>query len=78
MKQDKFSFTAVFVEVPEGGYSAFIEEIPGVNTQGESIEEARSNLQEALKMVLETNKILAQKNIMQGVKSYREPLSIAG
>lgn len=78
MKQDKFSFTAVFVEVPEGGYSAYVEEIQGVNTEGESLEEARSNLREALKMGLETNKILARKNIKPGVKSYREPLSIAG
>ncbi len=78
MKKDNFSFTAVFVEDPEGGYSAFVEEITGVNTQGETLDEARSNLQEALKMVLETNKILSQKNIIQGLKSYREPLSIAG
>jgi predicted RNase H-like HicB family nuclease len=77
MKPENFAFTAVFVEEPEGGYSAYVEEIPGVNTQGESLDEARSNLQEALKMVLETNKILAQKNITQGVKSYREPLSFA-
>ena len=78
MKIDNFTFTAVFVEVPEGGYSAYIEEIPGANTQGESLEEARVNLKEALKMVLETNKILVQRNIIQGVKSYREPLSIVG
>ena len=77
MKHDTFSFTAVFIEVPEGGFSAYIEEIPGVNSEGESLEEARFNLQEALKMVLETNKILAQKNLIQGAKSYREPLLIA-
>ena len=78
MKKDNFAFTAVFVEDTEGGYSAFVEEITGVNTQGETLDEARSNLQEALKMVLETNKILSQKNIIQGLKSYLEPLSIVG
>jgi predicted RNase H-like HicB family nuclease len=77
MKKDNFAFTAVFIEDPEGGYSAFVEEITGVNTQGETLDEARANLQEALKMVLETNKILSQKN-NQGLKSYREPLSIVG
>jgi predicted RNase H-like HicB family nuclease len=39
--------TAVFVKVPEG-YVAFVEELPGANTQGETLEEARENLQEAL------------------------------
>ncbi len=52
------NFTAVFLEVPEGGYSAYIEEIPGANSQGETLEEAKVNLSEALRMVLETNKIL--------------------
>lgn len=76
MNPDPFSFTAVFVEEPEGGYSAYIEEVPGVNTQGETLDEARENLQEALLMVLETNKILAQKNLAPGYRSYREQLSI--
>ncbi len=63
---DKINITAVFVEVPEGGYAAYVEEIPGVNTQGETLEEAKSNLKEALLLVLETNKILAQKNFTPG------------
>ena len=40
-------FTAVFRKVPEG-YSAFVEELPGANTQGATLEEARSNLREAV------------------------------
>lgn len=71
---DNLSFTAVFVEVPEGGYAAYIEEIPGVNTQGETLDEARGNLKEALQLVLETNKMLSQKNILKGTKSHKEPL----
>jgi predicted RNase H-like HicB family nuclease len=59
---NNISITAVFVEEPEGGYSAYIEEIPGVNTQGETLDEAKSNLKEALQMVLETNKILSQRS----------------
>ena len=77
MELKQMNFTAVFVEEPAGGYSAYIEEIPGANSQGETIEEAKANLSEALRMVLETNKILSQKNQSQGQKSYREPLSFA-
>lgn len=58
MELNQMNFTAVFLEVPEGGYSAYIEEIPGANSQGETLEEAKVNLSEALRMVLETNKIL--------------------
>ena len=73
---DKLFITAVFVEVPEGGYAAYVEEIPGVNTQGETLDEAKSNLKEALLMVLETNKILSQSNYSPGFKSIREPLAL--
>ncbi len=54
--------TAVFVEVPEG-YFAFVEELPGANTQGASLEEARENLKEAVAMVLEANRELAEKSL---------------
>jgi predicted RNase H-like HicB family nuclease len=74
MVVDNLSFTAVFVEVPEGGYAAYVEEIPGANTQGETLNEARKNLKEALQLVLETNKMLSQKNNLEGTKSHREPL----
>ena len=74
MELKKPNLTAVFLEVPEGGFSGYIEEIPGVNTQGETMEEAKINLIEALHMVLETNKILSQRNQAQGLKSYREPI----
>ena len=52
-------FTAVFRRVPEG-YIGFVEELPGANTQGATLEETRSNLQEAIAMVLESNRALAQ------------------
>ena len=54
-----FQFTAVFRRVPEG-YIAFVEELPGANTQGATLEEARANLQEAVALVLEANRMLAQ------------------
>lgn len=52
-------FTAVFREVPEG-YIGFVEELPGANTQGATLDETRANLQEAVAMVLEANRELAQ------------------
>lgn len=54
--------TAVFKEVPEGCI-AWIEELPGANTQGATLEEARANLQEAVEMVLEANRLLAEEEI---------------
>lgn len=54
-------FTAVFMQVPEG-YIAFLEELPGANTQGATLEEARENLREAVLMVLETNRELAEQS----------------
>jgi predicted RNase H-like HicB family nuclease len=55
----ELEFTAVFRQVPEG-YVGFVEELPGANTQGATLEEARANLQEAVAMILEANRELAQ------------------
>ena len=48
--------TAVYLKVPEG-YTGFVEELPGANTQGDTLEETRANLQEAVQLVLEANQI---------------------
>ena len=70
----KLEFTAVFQKVPEG-YIGFVEELPGANTQGVTLDEARRNLAEAARLVLETNRELAQQDI-QGQDVIREPLRI--
>ena len=49
--------TAVFRRVPEG-YIGFVEELPGANSQGATLEEVRANLQEAVALVLEANREL--------------------
>ena len=54
--------TAVFMKVPEG-YLAFVEELPGANTQAESLDEARANLKEAVALVLEANRALSEESI---------------
>ena len=58
----KLEFTAVFKKVPEG-YVAFVEELPGTNTQGKTLEEARANLDEAVMLVLEANRTLAEESL---------------
>jgi len=75
MSTEKISgLTAVYRKVDEG-FIAYVEEIPGVNTQGSSLEEAKENLKEALKLVLETNRELAEKEI-SGEKVFKERISI--
>ena len=66
------TFTAVFRKVPEG-YIGYVEELPGANTQGETLEEARENLKEAVELVLEANRQLAEE-ALAGVDVIREPL----
>lgn len=60
------TFTGVFVEAEEGGYFAYAEEIPGANTQGETLAEARTNLKEAIELVIETNRELAARELADG------------
>jgi predicted RNase H-like HicB family nuclease len=68
----QMSLTAVFMKVPEG-YVAFVEELPGANTQGETLEEARANLEEAVAMVLDANRALSAESL-EGAEVIRETL----
>ena len=68
-------FTAVFQQVPEG-FIAFVEELPGANTQGDTLDEARENLAEAVTLVLEANRALAEESL-RGKDVIREPLVLA-
>ncbi len=60
----ELKLTSVFQKVPEG-YIGFVEELPGANTQGATLEEARENLKEAVEMVLEANRLLAEEEIAE-------------
>lgn len=64
--------TAVYMKVPEG-YVGFVEELPGANTQGQTLEEARANLEEAVAMVLDANRELAEQSL-EGADVIRETL----
>jgi predicted RNase H-like HicB family nuclease len=66
----QLKLTKVFQKVPEG-YIGFVEELPGANTQGETLDEARHNLEEAIALVLEANRTLAEEQL-QGQDVIRE------
>jgi predicted RNase H-like HicB family nuclease len=66
--------TAVYMKVPEG-YIAFVEELPGANTQGATMEETRENVKEAVQMVLQANRELAER-ALTGRKVKKEPFAL--
>jgi predicted RNase H-like HicB family nuclease len=66
--------TAVYMQVPEG-YIGFVEELPGANTQGSTLEEVRENLREAVQLVLEANRELAER-ALAGQNVSREPFDL--
>ena len=68
-------FTAVFRKDPGGGYAAYVEELPGTNTQGETLDEARANLREAVALIIESNRALAVEDAA-GAEVIREALRL--
>jgi predicted RNase H-like HicB family nuclease len=69
------TFTAVYMAVPEG-YIGFVEEIPGANSQGETLDEVRENLREAVQLVLDANRELTEQ-ALEGKDVEREPFEMA-
>jgi len=70
----KLQLTAVFEKVPEG-YIGYVEELPGANTQADTLEEARESLAEAVELVLAANRELAEERLADR-DVVRESLSI--
>ena len=69
-------FTAVF-EQTDDWWIGYIEELPGANSQGETLEEVRENLKEAIVLVLEGNRELSRRHAA-GRSVIRERLSLTG
>ena len=67
--------TAVYMRVPEG-YIGLVEEIPGANSQGNTLEEARAHLTEAVNLVLDANRELSALSLV-GKEVVREPFELA-
>lgn len=68
-------FTAIYKKRGKW-YLGWVEEIPGVNTQGKTLKETKANLKEALLLILQTNRLLNRKETTGG-KLIREPLSVS-
>ncbi len=69
------ALTAVYQKVAEG-YVAFVEELPGANSQGDTLQEARSNLREAVELVIAASREQARHG-MADVDVIREPLDFS-
>jgi len=67
-------FTAVFEQVGEW-WIGYVEELPGANTQGRTLEEARENLKEAVQLTIEANRELARRETA-GKSVIREELMV--
>jgi predicted RNase H-like HicB family nuclease len=71
----RLELTAVFQEAEEGGYVAFVKEMPAAITQGETLEEARANLEDAVRLLIETGGMVTEGRIA-GRQAICEPLFI--
>ena len=70
----ELTLTAVYEEAEEGGYIGYVAELPGANTQGESLEEVRQNLSEAIQLILNANREEFEKRLAPSAKVTRERL----
>lgn len=71
----RMELTAVFQEAPEGGYVAFVPEIPGAASQGETLDEARENLEDAVRLLMESRRERFERE-HAGQPLIRQPLLI--
>lgn len=71
----KLRLTAVFEPAPEGGFTCHFEELPDVFSEGETLDEARANLLDALKQVMEYHREQSQKSTVPG--ALREALELS-
>jgi predicted RNase H-like HicB family nuclease len=70
----ELTLTAVYEEAQEGGYIGYVAELPGANTQGETLEEVRENLGEAIQLILEANRVEFERHFSTNAKVTRERL----
>jgi Uncharacterized conserved protein len=70
----KLTLTNIFEEAEEGGFIGYVAELPGTNTQGETLEEVRENLSEAVELILNSNREQSEKRFSVSTKVIRERL----
>lgn len=70
----ELTLTAIFEAAEEGGFVGYVAELPGANTQGETLEEVRENLSEAIELILNANREEFEKKFSSNGKVIRETL----
>jgi len=70
----ELKFTAIYEKAEEGGYIGYVAELPGANTQGETLEETRENLKDAVEMLLECYREDAETRFSQSKGATKEDL----
>ena len=74
MERATIAFTAVYLKAAHG-YIGFVEELPGVNSQGRTIDEARDNLQRLARIVFDEERAQAEE-LLRGKEVVREEFRI--
>lgn len=70
----ELTLTTIFEEAEEGGFIGYVAELPGANTQGETLDEVRQNLNEAIELILNSNREEFEKSFSSSGKVTRERL----
>ena len=76
MDRSVVSFTAVYLKGRHGGYVGFVEELPSLNSQGQTIDEARDNLQRLAAVVFEEERAQSAE-LLEGKEVVREQFQVA-
>lgn len=71
---NQLKYTAIYEKAGEGGYIGYVAELPGANTQGETIEEVRANLKEAVELLLECYREEAEEHLKSSADAQKEDL----
>lgn len=66
--------TTIYEEAEEGGFIGYVAELPGANNQGETLQEARENLAEAIQLILDANREEFEKQHSLGANVTKEHL----
>lgn len=72
----ELTLTAIYEPADEGGLIGYVAELPGANTQGETLEEVRENLLEAAQLIIEVNREAAEKRLSDPSNAKREPITL--
>ena len=70
----ELKFTAIYEKAEEGGYIGYVAELPGANTQGETLDETRENLKDAVELLLDCYREDAESRFTSSKDATKEDL----